>query len=84
MNKKSLTDADIRTKFISSAIETAGWHKVTQMREENVSLIRKFLVSLPPLLGQRRIVAKVDQLMDLVDGLETQLAAFRATAKNLL
>ena len=29
-------------------------------------------------------VAKVEQLMDLVDGLETQLAASRATAANLL
>ena len=33
---------------------------------------------------QRRIVAKVDQLMALVDELETQLAASRATAANLL
>jgi type I restriction enzyme S subunit len=39
---------------------------------------------LPPLAEQRRIVAKVAQLMDLVDQLETQLAASRATAKNLL
>ena len=35
-------------------------------------------------LHPRRIVAKVDQLMALVDELETQLAASRATAKNLL
>jgi hypothetical protein len=33
---------------------------------------------------QYRIVAKADQLMTLVDELETQLAASRATAKNLL
>lgn len=38
----------------------------------------------PPLAEQRRIVAKADQLMALVDQLETQLAASRATAKNLL
>ena len=31
-----------------------------------------------------RIVAKVDQLMALVDELETQLAASRATVANLL
>ncbi|MBI5382971.1 MAG: hypothetical protein HZA31_13820 [Opitutae bacterium] len=33
---------------------------------------------------QRRIVAKVEQLMALVDTLETQLAAGRATAEKLL
>jgi len=41
-------------------------------------------IALPPLAEQRRIVAKVDQLMALVDQLETQLAASRASAKNLL
>ena len=39
---------------------------------------------LPLLAEQRRIVAKVEQLMALVDALETQLAASRATAANLL
>jgi type I restriction enzyme S subunit len=41
-------------------------------------------IGLPPLAEQRRIVAKVEQLMALVDALETQLAASRATAANLL
>jgi len=41
-------------------------------------------IGLPPLAEQRRIVAKVEQLMALVDALETQLAASRATATNLL
>jgi hypothetical protein len=36
------------------------------------------------LAEQRRIVAKVEQLMALVDALETQLSASRATAANLL
>ena len=37
-----------------------------------------------PPAEQRRIVAKVEQRMALVDALETQLAASRATAANLL
>jgi type I restriction enzyme S subunit len=41
-------------------------------------------IPLPPLSEQRRIVAKVEQLMTLVDALETQLAASCATAADLL
>ena len=37
-----------------------------------------------PIDQQRRIVAKVEQLMALVDALEQKLAASRATAANLL
>ena len=46
--------------------------------------VKKYLLPLPLLAEQRRIVAKVEQLMALVDELETQLAACRATAANLL
>lgn len=34
MNKKELTEADIRTKFITPNIITAGWNIDTQIREE--------------------------------------------------
>ena len=54
--------------------------------QDNISVTKcKFIpVPLPPLAEQRRIVAKVEQLMALVDALETQLVASRATAANLL
>jgi type I restriction enzyme S subunit len=53
--------------------------------QPNISLTdaREFAVPIPPLAEQRRIVAKVEQLMALVDELETQLAASRATAAKL-
>lgn len=34
MDKKSLSERDICTKFITPAIEKAGWNKLTQIREE--------------------------------------------------
>lgn len=48
------------------------------------SMIEQFDIPVPSLAEQRRIVAKVEQLMALVDELEQQLAASRATAANLL
>lgn len=50
----------------------------------NTQSVAQMTVALPPLAEQRRIVAKVDELMALVDALETQLATARATAANLL
>ena len=50
----------------------------------NLNNIRDLVLPIPPLAEQRRIVAKVDQLMKLVDALEAQLAASAATAEKLL
>jgi type I restriction enzyme S subunit len=52
----------------------------------NLSLtnMKHFLVPIPPLAEQRRIVAKVDELMALVDALETQLATAHTNVSALL
>ncbi|MFH0998975.1 MAG: restriction endonuclease subunit S [Pseudomonadota bacterium] len=50
----------------------------------NTPIIAGWFFPLPPIAEQRRIVAKVDQLMALVDLLETQLADSRAAAINLM
>jgi type I restriction enzyme S subunit len=48
------------------------------------SKLKALPIAIPPLAEQRRIVAKVDQLMALVDALETQLADSRSIAVDLL
>lgn len=50
----------------------------------NVGMIEQTPIPVPPLAEQRRIVAKVEQLMVLVDTLEKQLTTSRTTAANLL
>lgn len=54
--------------------------------QPNISLTdaREFTVPVPPLAEQRRIVAKVDDLMALVDALETRLATARTTGSTLV
>ena len=46
--------------------------------------VKRYLVPLPPLAEQRRIVAKVDELMELCDQLEAQLATTQTDSRRLL
>ncbi len=50
----------------------------------NVSTVKAYSIPIPPLDEQRRIVAKVDRLMALVDEWEARLTATRTTATKLL
>ena len=56
----------------------------TAQKNINLGILEQVWIPIPPQAEQRRIVAKVDQLMALVDALETQLAASHSTASNLL
>ncbi|MBK6743983.1 MAG: restriction endonuclease subunit S [Hydrogenophilales bacterium] len=68
----------VRDQVASLFITTAGQKTVNQGH------ISSLLIAVPPLAEQRRIVAKVDKLMALVDQLETQLTASRAIAEKLM
>ena len=50
----------------------------------NVGKIKETLIPLPPLAEQRRIVAKVDQLMELCDRLDEQIEAAKTKQTELL
>ena len=54
------------------------------MPKINQATLKSLLIPIPPLAEQRRIVAKVDELMTLVDALESQLGAARKNAATLL
>jgi type I restriction enzyme S subunit len=64
--------------------EMRGMSGATAVQALYLKDIRQSLVPVPPLAEQRRIVAKVEQLMALVAELETQLAASRASGEKLL
>ena len=66
MDKKSLSERDICTKFITLAEGGA-------QPNLNVGKIKNTLIPLPPLPEQHRIVTKVDQLMALCDKLEEKI-----------
>jgi type I restriction enzyme S subunit len=55
-----------------------------KVRHTSPKRVLKVPFPLPPLAEQRRIVAKVEQLMALVDALEMQLATSCATGEKLL
>ncbi len=58
--------------------------KQTGQANVNGTSLKNMLIPLPPLAEQRRIVAKVDELMALCDRLEQSLAAGNDTRRRLL
>lgn len=71
MEKRSLSERDICTKFITPALCSAGWDEITQIREE-VSFT------------QGRIIVRSKPVMALCDQLEASLTTTIATRSRLL
>ena len=67
--------------FLIQAVKTDTRVAMPKINQNELNAIA---VPVPPFAEQRRIVAKVDQLMALVDQLEAQLTASRATATTLM
>ena len=78
-----LTDDRWLFRFMRS-LDLTKYQSGTSVPAVSQGSLDPIRIGLPPLAEQRRIAAKVDQLMALVDQLETQLADSRATAANLL
>lgn len=82
----------IFSRFLHAALSTAairdqieGPIRTTSgVKNINTTELSNLVLPLPPVAEQRRIAAKVDQLMALVDELETQVAASRGAAADLL
>lgn len=66
------------------SVDLTKYQSGTSLPAVSQSSLNPIRIGLPPLAEQRRIVAKVDQLMTLVDQLETQLAASQATGAKLV
>lgn len=68
----------VRAFFRHSAKQAIGQASINQKQLASVS------IPVPPLTEQHRIVARVDQLMSLVDKLDAQLSKSHSTAAHLM
>ena len=82
---------DIESEFVALLLSTPSSRRYlggesvgSTMTNLKQGILLKMPVALPPKREQRRIVAKVDQLMTLCDDLEAKLQQSQTDAANLL
>lgn len=76
----------LKTTLSSLFVYEQATASATGIAQPTVALkpLRDFLIPLPPLAEQQRIVAKVDELMQLCDRLDASLTDTAATRRRLL
>lgn len=87
LHQSALLNTYFLILFPAFFMETDTLTNLSGTAQKNIpgmDVLKAMPFPLPPLAEQRRIIAKVEQLLALVDALETQLAASRTTAANLL
>jgi type I restriction enzyme S subunit len=86
LHQSALLNEYFMILFPAFFMETETLTNLSGTAQKNIpgmEVLRAMPFPLPPLAEQRRVAAKVDELMALVDALEVQLATARATAENL-
>jgi type I restriction enzyme R subunit len=87
MNNKDLTEHDICTKIINSALQIAGWDMKRQIREEVSFANGRIIFQGKHYTGGKRkradyirhheiVVSKVNSLMALCDDLEKEIETY--------
>lgn len=85
MNKKALSKRDICTKFIIPALVRLKRIAAGGVQSfVSLGFLRRYPLPLPPLADQRRIVARVEELLRWCDTLEAQLHQTRTLGAHLL
>ena len=70
-----------KTKWVKSYLD--GKSIGTTMTNLNHGILNKMPIPLPPLAEQKRIVTKVDQLLNLCDQLKSQIISAKTTQQHL-